>query len=692
MTDAPMTSLPIPHRREPLVSLADLEEFQAGLRSFKQGRWHEDRWKTFRLRFGIYLQLQAEKYMVRAKLPGGRVTFAQARAIAAVNRDHAGGDIHLTTRQDVQFYFLPLDGLSAFLGSLYRGGITTREASGNTFRNTTACPLAGSCPHEHVDARSVAERLSTTWLRHPLVQHMPRKFKTAVSGCEHDCGLTRIDDLGFIARRKEGRNGFRVVAGGGLGTHPRAAIEIFDFVPEEDLPAVQEAFARVHHGHSDRNNKNRSRIKFLVDKYGEEKFRALLHAEFENVRALPQSAWQPLSWRDARQDDGSPPRLRGAVLQPNGLFAVVVNVPLGLISSDRLDALTDLAERTGASELVLTRDQNMVLLDVPPAALQDVIAGARKIGFDAGGAPAPLDDVVACPGVATCPIGITNSQSFAQSLLDSRADFAGLPDAKIRISGCHNSCGHHHLGDIGLHGIGKKIGGRHAPHYQLHLGGSQTRHGVPGPVIPARNAKAAVNRLLQAMLDTRADGESVRAWTERLGRDGIKDILLPFLADEGGNDAGLHFDIGSENVFAPPVTAAGECAAGAVVAEHLADLAVVSRQNLLRAATAGETHLAFVYGRQALLFPARRLLAISGANEKESENPEQILDTVRERWRHDQALIDALEGAVDALAGAAVEGKPDDAEPALAAWQRHADRTVEKILVSIPGFLGAKVA
>ncbi len=676
-------------RSEPLVSLGDLDEFQAGLRSFKEGQWHEDRWKTFRLRFGVYEQRQIGQHMVRAKIPGGRLSFSQARAIAGANRAHAGGDVHITTRQCVQFYFLPLDVLPAFLGTLYRGGVTTREASGNTFRNTTACPLSGFCPSERVDARAVAERLAATWLRHPLTQHMPRKFKTAVSGCEHDCGLTLIDDLGFIARRKNGRNGFRVVAGGGLGTQPRVAVEVFDFVSEDDLPAVQEALARIHHEHSLRGNKNRSRIKFLVDRFGEEKFRALVQEEFEKVRSLPQGPWESFAWREPLDDRADPPRLRGAILQPNGRYAVVVNVPLGLLSSDRFDALTSLAEENGATEFALTRDQNIILLDLPVSALQTIVDGVRDLGLDASGKPAPMHDMVACPGTSTCPIGITNSYAFAETLLDSREDFEGLPDAKIRVSGCHNTCGHHHVADIGLHGVAKKINGKNAPHYQLHLGGSPDRHGLPGPFIPAIRAKDAVKRLLEEMAESRKENESVRDWAERLGRERIKDILSPFLAGEG-EDSGFHSDIGSDAVFVPPATATGECAAGAVVAEYFADLAAVSRENLLRAASVGEIQEALDYGDQALLFPARRLLAIAGVDE--GENPERTLDAVRVQWGHERALMAALDAATKALPEAAATGTPHTLEPVLFAWQREADRAIETRLRGISGLMNAKVA
>ncbi|MCK5546493.1 MAG: nitrite/sulfite reductase, partial [Rhodospirillaceae bacterium] len=271
---------------EALVSSVDLEEFKSGLTNYKAGRWHEDRWKTFRLRFGIYEQRQKGQHMVRIKVPGGRLSAEQAHTIAKANANHAGGSVHITTRQAIQLYFVDLDKLYDLLAELNLGGVTTRESSGGTFRNTTACALSANCEAANTDAVKVAENLSRAWLRNPLVQHMPRKVKTAVSGCELDCGLTPIDDLGFIATNKNGNSGFRVVLGGGLGTHPRTAVNIFDFVSEHDLPAVQEAVARIHHRYSNRENKNKSRLKFLVDKFGAEELTKLIKNEFEKIKPL----------------------------------------------------------------------------------------------------------------------------------------------------------------------------------------------------------------------------------------------------------------------------------------------------------------------------------------------------------------------------------------------------------------------
>ncbi|MCK5166816.1 MAG: nitrite/sulfite reductase, partial [Rhodospirillaceae bacterium] len=391
-----------------LVSSTDLEEFKSGLANYKAGNWHEDRWKTFRLRFGIYEQRQKGQHMVRIKVPGGRLSIQQAHTIAKANASHAGGSVHITTRQAIQLYFVDLDKLYDLLVELNLGGVTTREASGGTFRNITACALSGNCVNANTNAVEVAENLARAWLRNPLVQHMPRKVKTAVSGCELDCGLTAIDDLGFIATNKNGNSGFRVVAGGGLGTHPRTAVNIIDFISEHDLPVIQEAVARIHHRYSNRENKNKSRLKFLVEKFGADKFSQLIRDEFEKIKPLPRSPWKKLAWR-GDEATVSPKRLLGSVNHSDGSISVGIDVPLGILSPEQLDEITYLTKTSGGNELILTRNQNVVVTGLNSTTTDAFIKGINHIALDASGREHPLDDLVSCFGSSTCAIGITDA-------------------------------------------------------------------------------------------------------------------------------------------------------------------------------------------------------------------------------------------------------------------------------------------
>lgn len=650
-----------------IASPTDIQDFKSGLENYAKGAWFLDRWKTFRLRFGIYEQRQSGEHMVRAKVPGGRLTLDQARAIAASNTDFAGGDIHVTTRQGVQFYFVKQNALGEFLDSLSKGGVSTREASGNTFRAITACPHAGFCADQHVDAADVASRLTQNLLRNPLVQHMPRKFKSSVSGCARDCGLTHIDDLGFIATVRGDERGFRVVAGGGLGIQPTTAVEIFDFIAEHDIPRVQEAVARLHIKSSTRTNKNRSRLKFLVRKWGRDAFVARVHAEFENLAGLDGAGWGDLDW-GAPQDKGR---------------NVEVEVPLGWLSSAQMQGLADLADAAGGIELRLTRTQNIIAPGLDPDRADGFITAVRMLGLDASGREHALQDLVVCPGTTTCAIGITDSHSLGESFVDAQAEFSGLSGLKIRVSGCHNSCAQHHIADIGFHGVAKKINGQPAPHYQLHLGGSAGNHGVLGPVFAVRQAKDVLKVLLSALSEGLGEIDTVRDWADRLGTEGIAELLAPVLGSGALNVATHTFDLGSDHVFAPPATSSGECAAGALVAEHLSDLAQVARADAVRLHAAGRSDEFQLNLRQAVNLPAQRLLVIAGKDTVGTAY-DDVVALVQGEWSHNATVMTALNGAIAAIANTPVALQ---ALPALAAWQNVADAEVERILSDVPRFL-----
>ncbi len=672
---------------EPLANPSDVDEFGNAISNFKQGSWPEERWTTFRLRFGIYAQRQEAMHMVRAKIPGGLLSFKQAREIARANKKFCGGDFLITTRQDFQFYYVTLDALQGLLEALNRCGVTTREASGNTFRNITSCALAGVCPHEHVDAGIVARQLAANWIRHPLVQHMPRKFKATVSGCGHDCGFSSIDDLGFIATLKDGQPGFKVLAGGGLGSRPRTAIVLMDFVGEDEMAAVQEALARVHHHFSNRKKKMASRLKFLIERLGESAFIRLFTEEFESTRALSQRPRQPLQWRTPTGGDAPPP-LPGALIdQHDGDIAVVIRPPLGLMDSERLTKLADLAERQGAREFRLTRDQNIIAVGLPANNAAAFIKGVRDLGFDVGDQPKGLGNVVSCMGTSTCPIGITNSHAFAKELLTDAEELADSPELRIRISGCPNSCGQHHLADIGLHGLAKKIDGKYAPHYQIHLGGDGRRPGeigFEGPTVPARHAKTALKLIVDEYSRTGRDGESMRGWVGRVGEERIGSLLDPVATgyDRGAKE--LFQDWGDSVDFIPAASGPGECASPVVLGEFLADLAQVKRLDVDRFLDLGRRDLALRVAGRSILWACRRLLLVAGI-EVMADHDEALIPGVRAHYRGDTELILALHAVLEAAAKAHAGAGVILLNLALDAWIKESDAAVERrLLITAP--------
>ncbi|BAE51013.1 nitrite/sulfite reductase [Paramagnetospirillum magneticum] len=640
---------------EPLVRSSDLAEYRQGLERHQSGEWDAERFTAFRLRYGVYGQKQPGVQMVRIKIPGGIVPTPWLKTLARVNRDFAKGPAHITTRQDFQLYYIPLERSADMLEVLAAGGITTREACGNTLRNMTSCALAGACGRELVDAGKVAEQLARTWMRHPLVQHMPRKMKFTVSGCATDCGASPIHDLGFVAVEKGGKKGFKVLAGGGLGGQPIMAVEVLPFVIEEDLPTVIEATARIHQRYSNRRDRALARLKFVLRRFGPEKFTSLFQEEFDRLKNLPQRPWQPLAWRNPVEA----PVARtpaGVVPGHDGKVALVIYVPLGIIDSDQLDALHDIAVAAGVSRLSTTRDQKLALLDVARDKVEEVTKAVRSIGFDIPAAAEDVPDVVSCPGTTTCRIGITNSQSFG---LQVEKEARGQADAKgvsVHVSGCQNSCGLHHVADIGLHGMGKKIDGKPAPHYQLHFGGDaySGQVGLEGPIVPARLANRAVALLRQEIQGARAQGESVRAWAERLGKDGIAEVLKPLAAGEGED---LFTDWGDADIFVGPPKAKGECAAPQVSTTYYTDLADDGLINLDRFLSSGRWPEALKAGEEATVYALRLLLAGYGVVTEDEQDAEGVFALFRSSKAATIEAVNAFESVLAERTSALVTGE-----------------------------------
>ena len=646
---------------EPLARRSDVDTFRDAVAQYRAGNWADDRFTAFRLRFGVYGQRQPGVQMVRIKIPGGILPVAWARKVADVTRRFAKGDAHVTTRQDFQIYYVELDEAPALLEALGEAGITTREACGNTLRNMSSCALAGICPREHVDAGQVAERLARSWIRHPLVQHMPRKFKTSVSGCGTDCGAASIHDLGLVATVKDGRQGFKVYAGGGLGGIPRPATLVSDFVVESELPAVLEALVRLHQRYSNRRNRNAARIKFVVKRFGEETFRELFDEEFARAKALPQRPWEPLTWRQP-SDGPEPASPGGVVAQHDGRFSVVANPPLGLLSPDQLDGLADIAERLGGDGLRTTREQNIAILGVAPQAVDEAVAAVRSLGMAVEETIGDTPDVVSCPGTTSCRIGITNSQTFAHEVGDLVTNYAPKPGVTVRISGCQNACGLHQAGDFGFRGMGKKIDGRNAPHYQIYIGGDGRQVGaigLGGPIVPALHARQALKLLLDGYAEGRAAGESVRAWALRLGKPGLAALLAPIEALRTSDDARVFVDWGDSDIFKPPSITHGECAAGFILDNLYNDLANDGLIRLDRAIFADQRAVALDTGAAGVGQAARRLLLRAGADADDDATPAEIVDRLRGAAGNEAEAIAALD-AVDeaefaARAGGAIE-------------------------------------
>jgi sulfite reductase (NADPH) hemoprotein beta-component len=496
--------------------------------------------------------------MVRIKLPGGRVSGPQLNVIADMLEKYARHDVvHITTRQDIQMHYVPLEHTPAVLRHLATAGLTTREACGNTIRNVTACPLAGVCPRQHVDVTKHLDGAVQHFLRNPLTQQMPRKFKISFSACESDCAQGMMHDLGIVAVRDGARFGFKVMAGGGLGHKPHEAIVIEEFIEEKDLLLVMEAVISLHNRYSDRVKRAKARIKFLVDKFGPEGFIQKYREELARVKValaaqdFPQGEWSPGA--DGEAPGIGAPRHVFAQKQP-GHYVFPIGVPMGNLNVVQLRGLASITEAHGLREIRATQDQNMFLPNVPADKIESLRAELAVLGL---AEPKTGDNVVACPGTSTCRLGITSSTVVAPKLNGGRHDL------KIRVSGCHNGCAQPETGDIGIYGEGKRMHGKLVPHYQMYFGGEGMAGGalaIKGPSVPSARIEAAVERVTSAFESGRAPDEAFFAWTRRVGKEYFLNLLADLMEVKPEELPSVLRDHGKDGDFKVLQLGGGECA------------------------------------------------------------------------------------------------------------------------------------
>ncbi len=544
MLDEPISLHPA---RLQLAHPSDVDEFVESLAAFERGELTADDWRTFRRLRGVYDQRQDGRAMIRVKVPGGAITAAQLRTVADVAERHAGGLAHITTRQCFQLHFVPTPEVDTALAALAAAGLTTREACGNSVRNVTTCPLAGVGLDEPFDVSPYLDAIVHHFLRGPWSSKLPRKLKPSIGGCcGGDCSQAFINDLGLLATTRDGAPGFRLVAGGGLGTLRRSAIVIDEFVPAAELLAATEAVVRVFHHHGNRENRAKARLKWVIEKLGADAVRGFYREQRDLIaaeggrpytpRQVPTPAPRPRLPIASVPADGFAAWAAEAVSpqrQPG--FAVArVRVPLGDLSSAQLRALAAIVELHSEGELRTTNDQDLAIRWIPDDRVPLVHRALVDAGLTRTGAGS-IVDVTSCPGATSCQLAVTTSRGAARSIgaaleLDA-ATLAAAPDLTIKISGCPNSCGQHHIAAIGLQGGVRKLGGRAVPQYLVHVGGAITgdgaRFGRLVAKIPARRLPEAVAGLAALVARERRDGEPGADVLARASDDALAAVLGP---------------------------------------------------------------------------------------------------------------------------------------------------------------------
>ncbi|ABC82924.1 nitrite/sulfite reductase [Anaeromyxobacter dehalogenans] len=573
-----MTATPPPAERDrpSFADDAEISDFLDTLGRFERGELDAEAWRAYRVARGAYGQRQDGVHMLRIKLPQGAVSGAQLRALAEVASRWSRGFGHVTTRQNFQLNYVRPADLEPAMRRLAEAGITTSGAGGNTVRNVLACPRAGVSPDEVFDVTPYAEAFTRHFLRHPLGDALPRKFKVAFEGCARDHVATAIQDLGFRARLRDRVRGFAVTVAGGTSSACTAGAPLVEFLPAADVLALGEAVIRVFHARGDRANRHRNRLKFLLRALGFEPFRALVLAELEQVRAegspalpfdperppvevapaaarppAPAAADLAARVRGARLGGpGEPPPLRivtepapGALAafratnvlpqRQAGYAIVAASLAQGDATAAQLEALAALAEAYGDGAARFTSGGHVLLRwvreeDVP--ALHARLAAAG-LGRDGAGTAA---DVVACPGADVCRLAVTRTRALARLIEEAvrrAVPGAGAVPLPVAMSGCPNGCSQHHLAAIGLQGSARRLGGRAVPQYFVLLGGQVDAGGATfgrlAAKVPARRVADAVARLTSLYLAERHAGEDAGPFFAR-SLDRAKAVLAEY--------------------------------------------------------------------------------------------------------------------------------------------------------------------
>ncbi|MBI1372004.1 MAG: nitrite/sulfite reductase [Phycisphaera sp.] len=527
--------------------------------------------------------------MMRIKIPYGGMSADQIDVLADLADEYSDNILHITTRQDIQLHFIHIEDTPDLMRRLAAVGITTREACGNSVRNVTGCPLAGCCRTETFDITPYADALMKFLLGHPDVQDFGRKFKPAFSGCEGEaCGLVWMHDGGYVAKvDANGKRGFKMVVGGGLGAVPHQAKVLYEFVPEEEILPVTQAVSRVFARLGEKRNRNKARIKFLVAKLGIDEFRKLVEEERAQLPHDPRwtAYLDDLDRHESKPlKDAVPLTISGSNLpegyaewaetnvyrqRQDGYVIATINLPLGDFTSDQARKLADVARKYIGDNVRTTVEQNLVLRWISEADLPAVYSELKAIGLAAPGA-GTIVDITACPGTDTCKLGIAASRGLAGELRDrliaksSKLDKA-IKDLKIKVSGCFNSCGQHHVADIGFYGNSRKAGNHVVPHFQLVLGGqwddNAGTYGLAIEKIPSKAAPAVVDALADRYLAERQGDEKFRDWITRLGKKEVKAMLAPFTnVPDYTEDPSYYTDWGDPREFTIGDMGIGECA------------------------------------------------------------------------------------------------------------------------------------
>ena len=577
----------------PLVE-KDIIDLELKIKMFREGKIHEEKFRSLRLARGVYGQRQQGVQMIRIKLPYGKMTLNQWKKIADVSDEYSTGNLHFTTRQDVQIHFVSLDRTPELWSKLEEDNITLREACGNTVRNITGSPTAGIDPNEPFDITPYVHATFEYFLRNPVCQEMGRKFKMSFSNTDNDTALSYMHDLGFIPKIVDGNRGFKVMLGGGLGAQPQLAHLAYEFVEEDSIIPMIEAVLRVFDRHGERNSRHKARLKFLIAKIGFEAFMQLVEEEKLSLKVKTYKIntdkseseigiESVISTKDSVEFQNWF-KTNTFTQKQAGFYGVFIRVPLGNISSSVTRSLVEKLEGLVANDVRVTVNQGLLLRFVKAENLVSVFEILSAHNLAAPGANS-IVNITACPGTDTCNLAISDSTSISLELEKvMKEDFPELIEEnnmQIKISGCMNACGQHSMAHIGFHGSSLKSAGKVLPALQVLLGGGTTGNGtgrIADKVIkvPSKRGPQLLRLVLNDYETNGLEGEYFNDYYDRQGEKYFYALLKP-LADLSTLIDTDFVDWGRDEIFHTEI-GVGECAS--VIIDLVATLFYESEEKI----------------------------------------------------------------------------------------------------------------
>ena len=612
---------------DPIVE-KDIIELAHKIEQFNNLEIDEEKFRSLRLARGVYGQRQQGVQMIRIKLPYGKVMSNQLRRISEVSDEYSRGRLHITTRQDIQIHHVDLNRTPELWAALERDDVTLREACGNVVRNVTASETAGIDVNEPFDVSPYADALYKFFLRNPICQEMGRKFKVSFSATDEDTGLSYLNDLGYIAKIENGVRGFKVLVAGGLGSQPRHAEVLYDFLPSDKMIPVMESVLRVFDRYGERKSRAKARMKFLLKDIGLVAFKELITEEqkaieFKSVAVDYQSyvPSKPVSVtipETAVQDEVAFNLWKTTNLIPQkqeGFVAIGIKVLLGDFYTDKARLLANLVDDYAAGEIRLTLRQNIIIPFVKEALLPFFYTELEKLGFVEAGYNKAVD-ITACPGTDTCNLGIASSTGIAKELerviTTEYPQYLKNEDLVIKISGCMNACEQHNMANIGFQGMTVRTPEKLvAPALQVLLGGGNLGNGNGAFAdkvvkVPSRRGPEALRRILNDF-EANANGQTFIEYYKEKGEK----YFYHFLNDlqEVSNLSQEDFiDWGEEEKYLKQI-GIGECAG--VVIDLIATLFLESEEKIENANQAfgnGVYSGAIYYAYQSLVNTAKAML------------------------------------------------------------------------------------